>query len=114
MNLKFGVGGAVQSPSSTAPFPASFHRASPNHPPFSIKPTVQRTLNRMPPSRKQSKKNQRNDGWVTGGMRGIRHEAFIARGGYGEVHKVRVPSIDLTDVKDVGRKEWTCTAKNCA
>jgi len=40
----------------------------------------------MPPQR--TKKNQHNYGWVAGGMRGLKHEAFIARGGFGEVHKV--------------------------
>ena len=31
--------------------------------------------------------------WICGGMRGIKHEALVARGGYGEVHRVRVSYI---------------------
>jgi hypothetical protein len=50
----------------------------------------------MPPLRKRAKKNKRNDGWVAGGMRGIKHEAFIARGGFGEVHKVTSCFTSLT------------------
>jgi len=42
----------------------------------------------MPPSRKP-KKSQHSYGWVAGAMRGLKHEAFIARGGFGEVHKVK-------------------------
>ena len=50
----------------------------------------------MPPARKNSKSKQDEYGWVAGGMRGIKHEAFIARGGFGEVHKVTVRSTSLT------------------
>jgi hypothetical protein len=28
--------------------------------------------------------------WICGGKRSIKHEALVARGGYGEVHRVRV------------------------
>ena len=50
----------------------------------------------MPPHRKPAKKNQQNYGWVAGGMFGIKHEAFIARGGFGEVHKVSSCFTSLT------------------
>lgn len=49
----------------------------------------------MPPSRK-TKRTQRNYGWVAGGMPGLKHEAFIARGGFGEVHRVTARVSSLT------------------
>jgi len=31
---------------------------------------------------------RRDFSWTSGGMLGLQHESLIARGGYGEVHKV--------------------------
>ena len=41
----------------------------------------------MPPSLK-IKRNQHSYSWEAWGMRCLKHEAFIARGGFGGVHKV--------------------------
>lgn len=41
----------------------------------------------MPPSRKP-KRGEPDYRGIAGGMRGIKHQALIAKGGYGEVHKV--------------------------
>lgn len=49
----------------------------------------------MPPSRK-TKRSQPDHRWIAGGMRGVKHEKLIARGGYGEVHKVNLSFALLT------------------
>jgi hypothetical protein len=53
-----------------------------------------------------------NYGWVAGGMRGIKHEAFIARGGFGEVHKVASCFTSLTLGTDAERVERSCIAED--
>jgi hypothetical protein len=50
---------------------------------------------------------QRKDEWVVGGMHGIKHVDFIARGGSGEVYKVCGLVTDVIDNTDVGRKYRT-------
>jgi hypothetical protein len=38
--------------------------------------------------------------WTTGGDPDIVHEAYIARGGFGEVHKVLNPTSNIPNVED--------------
>jgi hypothetical protein len=49
----------------------------------------------MPASRKGSKAEKTRYQWICGGMPFIRHVDLIARGGFGEVHKVTLPPILL-------------------
>src|SRR5438045_8321068 len=45
----------------------------------------------MPTYRKMFKRHQPAYGWVTGGMGGLKQEAIIASGNFGDVHKVTAP-----------------------
>jgi len=44
----------------------------------------------MPPSRKAPKGEKSVYAWTCGKKRSITHEALIAKGGFGEVHKVSI------------------------
>ena len=66
----------------------------------------------MPPTKRgTTTKNQRKEGWGAGRMHGINHIVFIARGGFGEVHKVYSVLIDVIDSTDAGRKNGTGIGK---
>jgi hypothetical protein len=43
----------------------------------------------MPRARKTSKDPKSEYAWIAGKKRSIAHESLIAKGGFGEVHKVR-------------------------
>lgn len=44
--------------------------------------------------------------WTTGKKRSITHDALIAKGGFGEVHKVGPPETIYETMLDEERKIW--------
>lgn len=65
----------------------------------------------MPPSRKNFKAEKSRYQWICGGMSFIRHVELIARGGFGEVHKVTQLHrllFSATGRLDAQREDWKC------